>query len=106
MDLRSAWRGVPGLPQTAWLSDASLIVYDSRLPPELRKLERFDPVTSKSRLLVDGRRAILNLTAMAPDTKTESLPWPIAFDNDGREALYIFKGDVFVLEFATASFVA
>ena len=97
-------RGIAGLPQTAWLNDGSLIISDSRIPPELRKLEKLDPVTSKSRLIVDGRKAVLNLATIAPDAKPDSLPWPIAFDNDGREALYIFKGDVFVLEFADSKF--
>ena len=32
------------------------------------------------------------------------LPWPIAFDGSGKRALYIFKGDVFVLEVPNARF--
>ena len=34
----------------------------------------------------------------------DALPWPIAFDGSGGQALYIFKGDVFVLELNNAHF--
>jgi dipeptidyl-peptidase-4 len=34
----------------------------------------------------------------------DALPWPLAFDGSGGQALYIFKGDVFVLELKNAHF--
>jgi dipeptidyl-peptidase-4 len=35
---------------------------------------------------------------------TESLDWPEAFDPQGRRALYVLKGDLFVLDLAAARF--
>ena len=50
-------------------------------------------------------RALANLKTIASDADaSDGLPWPLAFDGSGREALYLFKGDVFVLDLAAAHF--
>ncbi len=50
-------------------------------------------------------RAITSLKAVVsdPDVK-KTLPWPVAIDRAGTRALYVFKGDVFLLDFATTGF--
>ena len=95
-------RSVASLPATSWLDDNTLIILDSRRPASERTFERLNPATGTRQALVDRTRALDGLGSVA-GMKTESLPWPIAFDGGGRRGLYVFNGDVFVLEFGDGS---
>jgi dipeptidyl-peptidase 4 len=100
----SEGRGVAGLPPTAWLDDGSFVVFNNRVPVAQRTFEKYDPATARSTSIIDPAKGLASLASVADGMKTESLPWPISFDGAGRRALYILKGDVFVLEFAGSSF--
>ena len=95
-------RAVASVPQTAWLDDGSLIILDNRRAIRERTFEKLNPASGRREPLVDAARALTNLKSLAAGE--EVITWPISFDGAGRRALYIFKGDVFVLEFAKVEF--
>ena len=95
-------RSVASLPATAWLDDGTFVLLDSRKPASERTFERLNPATAARQAIFDRAKLLASLDSVA-GTKTESLPWPIGFDGAGRRALYIFNGDVFVLELGDGS---
>jgi len=99
----SEGRAVASVPATAWLDDGSLVILDSRRPAAERTFEKLNPATGRREALVDAARALADLKRVA-EVEATVLPWPIAFDGVGQRGLYIFKGDVFILEFANAHF--
>ena len=88
-------RSVASLPSTAWLDDGTLIMLDNRRPANERTFERLDTATGARTSLVNRSAA---LATLPEGMKDDPLQWPIAFDGAGRQALYLLKGDVFVLE--------
>jgi dipeptidyl-peptidase-4 len=98
-------RRVASLPTHVWLSDGRLLMFDVRRPPEERVFEFVEPSTGARRPALDMAAAVASLGALLPDSGvTRSLDWPEAFDPAGRRALYVFKGDLFVLDLATSRF--
>src|SRR5688572_18653410 len=95
-------RSVASVPTTAWLDDGSLVLLDNRRPAAERTFERLNPATGERQPLVDATRALADLKRAVDGINT--LSWPLAFDGAGSQALYIFKGDVFVLQFNDARF--
>ena len=98
----SEGRSVASLPATAWLDDGTLVILDNRRPPNERTFEKIDPAIGQRRPLVDAARALTDLKRVVVGMNSEVLPWPTAFDSKGEQALYIFSGDVFVLELNSA----
>ena len=97
-------RAVATVPTTAWLDDGSLMILDNRRPPTEQTFEKLNPTTGQRRSMVDSMRALADLRRAVEGMNVDALPWPIAFDGSGGEALYIFKGDVFVLDLNSAHF--
>ncbi len=95
-------RSVASVPTTAWLDDGSLVLLDNRRPPAERTFEKLDPASGQRRPLVDSARALADLKRTG--VNADVLAWPLAFDGSAKQALYIFKGDVFVLELTSAHF--
>jgi dipeptidyl-peptidase-4 len=94
------------VPQFTWLADNSAILYDVRQPQTQRTYERLDPATGERRPIVDMHKAVASLVAV--DTSAEvqqALPWPEAFDATGRQAVFLFHGDIFLLDLASSSFL-
>jgi dipeptidyl-peptidase 4 len=96
-------RTVASVPATAWLDDGSLIMLDNRRAPGERTFEKLAPATGQRQPIVDAVRALADLKSAA-GVNADVLPWPLSFEGLGRRALYIFKGDVFVLDLASAHF--
>src|SRR6185503_10955137 len=69
-----------------------------------RTFEKLNPATGQRQSIVDSARARADLKRNVEGMNIDALPWPLAFDGTARQALYIFKGDVFVLELANAHF--
>ena len=93
-------RTVASVPATAWLDNGALVILDNRRPPTERTFEKLDPANGQRRPIVDAARALSDLKREGINANV--LPWPHAFDGSGAQALYIFKGDVFVLELNSA----
>lgn len=100
----SEGRTVASVPPTAWLDDGTLVILDNRRAPREQTFEKLNPATGRRQSMVDSVRAVADLKRTVEGMDINALPWPLAFDGPGRQALYIFKGDVFVLELDSAHF--
>src|SRR5947207_13942413 len=64
-----------------------------------------DPSTGARRPAVDMAAAIASLNVLLPASEARhTLEWPQAFDQSGHRALYIFSGDLFILDLGPARF--
>lgn len=98
-------REATALPSFAWLADGTAMLYDIRQPVEQRRFERLNPQTGQRAAALDAPRAMESLRALLnKDKMPETLPWPIAFNNTGQLALYIFDGDIYLLDLESAKF--
>ena len=95
---------VASVPTAAWLDDGTLVLLDNRRPLPEQTFEKLNPATGQRRSIVDSARALADLGRVVEGMNLNVLPWPLAFDGSGDRALYIFKGDVFVLELSSARF--
>lgn len=96
---------VAEVPEFKWLADNSAIFYDSRRPEAQRTFERLDPITRERHPALDMLKAVASLTSLDPSSEIkQALPWPDSFDANGRQALYIFHGDIFLLDLSASSF--
>src|SRR5215203_7076363 len=95
-------RAVASVPTTTWLDDGSLVILDNRRPPAEQTFEKLNPATGQRQSMVDSVRSLADLRRTLDGI--DVLPWTLGFDGSGRRALYIFKGDVFVLELESAHF--
>src|SRR5277367_6571758 len=87
------------LPDFQWLADNTAILYDDRQPEGQRTFERFDPATRERHPAVDMAKAVASLKSLDSSADVKSaLAWPEAFDPNGRQALYMFHGDIFLLD--------
>ena len=97
---------VSALPAYSWLADNTAIVYDVRQPAEKRTFERLNPQTGQRTPMLDAAKVMESLRALLtkPADAPKNLPWPVAFSETGQFALYIFEGDIFLLDIAKAQF--
>jgi len=96
---------VDDVPAFTWLAGGAAILDDIRLPESRQTFERLDPATGKRQPILDMKKAVASLKSLDPQADVGSaLPWPVAFDGDGKQALYLFEGDIFLLDLKSASF--
>jgi dipeptidyl-peptidase-4 len=96
---------IAAVPLHLWLDDGTAILYDTRLPKAQRTLEKFDPLTGQRHPALDVAAAVASLAALSKVTEgKEALTWPEAIDSAGNQALYEFKGDIFLLDLRSSSF--
>ena len=81
-------RTVASVPATAWLDDGTVVIQAART------FEKLSPATGQRQPIVDATRALADLRRAVEGMNPDALPWPVAFDGSGRQALYIFNGDV------------
>ena len=98
-------RTVGSVPSTQWLRDGSLLMFDTRPPAVSRTFEVLNPGTGERRKAFDMAAAVASANALRRSAPIQVLPWPQAVDAAGRRALFIFDGDLFLLEFSTSTFV-
>jgi hypothetical protein len=92
-------------PQTFWTSDGSLLLYDTLGNRPEGVFCLFDPVTGRFSTACDVARALESLRQIAGvQLASSTLPWSDAFDAAGRKAVYLFGGDVFLLELDSSRF--
>jgi dipeptidyl-peptidase-4 len=108
--LATEWVAGPGsevdeVPSFVWLENGTAILDDVRLPASQQTFESLDPATGKRRPLLNMRRAVDSLKAIEPAAGIhDALPWPITFDRAGKQALYVFDGDIFRLDVNASAF--
>lgn len=98
-------RAVAAVPSVAWLENGVALLLDPRRPPVERTLERLDPATGRREPVVDRARALASLKAAAGEAPVpDALTWPVQFDAVGKAALYVFDGDLYLLDLSSSSF--
>ncbi|MFQ6113018.1 MAG: S9 family peptidase [bacterium] len=96
---------VSALPRFVWLENNTALLYDLRKPKEERTFEKFDPGSGKLTPAIDKSKAIASLNSLrGAEDSTEVLSWPLSFDREGQRAVYLLKGDIYLLEIAKAEF--
>jgi len=95
---------VAAVPKFTWTADGSAVLYNVRLPKAQRNFERLDPATGKSVPMLNMAQALASLNQLGITDVKDALPWPEEFDAAGKQAIYLFKDDVFLLDLATAKF--
>jgi dipeptidyl-peptidase 4 len=93
------------VPSFVWLLDGTAILYDARLPESSQTFERLDPVSAIRRPVLDMKQAVASLKSIEPDSGVrDALPWPLAFNTTGKQAIYVFAGDIFLLDLDSSTF--
>ena len=89
-----------------WLKNNTAILYDLGLPKSDRTFLIFDPKNpSEISPLVNKKRVLKSFKNIINDRiDFEYLSWPIAFDSNGKKAVYIYENDIFIL-YTSASIV-
>lgn len=93
------------VPRTWWLSDNTALILDPAKPAAERQLERLDPATGKRTPFMDMAKAKSAYEQLYGDGAPHLLPSvPSQFSADGKRALYMDKGDIFVLDVPSLTF--
>lgn len=92
------------LPSYVWLADGTAILYNSRQPVEKRTFERLNPGTGQRTPMLNVRAAMTSLRTVLSGEMPDTLPWPAAFSDSGQLALYLFEGDIYLLDVVKAQF--
>lgn len=96
---------VSALPAHVWLADGTAVLYDIRRPAELRRFERLNPQTGQLTPTMEARKAMTSLrSVLTKGVMPDALPWPAAFSASGQHALYLFEGDLYLLDVEKAQF--
>jgi dipeptidyl-peptidase 4 len=96
---------VDQVPTFTWLENGTAIIDDVQLPPSQQTFEILDPATGKRRPALDMKQAVASLKSISPVPEIQdTLSWPITFDHAGKQALYIFDGDLFLLNLGSSAF--
>ncbi|HTO94451.1 MAG TPA: DPP IV N-terminal domain-containing protein, partial [Bacteroidota bacterium] len=96
---------VEAVPQTLWLSGGRLLVYDTLSGDPAHPFRSIDPATGSSLPALDAGRALVSLRDAAGAAAPGVIPWPAGIDAAGEKAVYLFGGDVFVLDFRSSRFL-
>lgn len=98
-------RAVTELPRTIWLSDGTVLLYDTGKPEGERPFEKLDPRTGRRVPVLDRTKALASLsTVIGKDNSPRDLDWPDSFDRKGQQAVYQIDGDIFVLDLPKSQF--
>jgi len=97
-------QSITQLPNLQWLGNGYAMMYDSRKPADQRSIELFDPSTAASKPALDMKKALESLKDILHEKTPAILMQPNSYDKNGENALYLFDGDVFLLNLKNASF--
>ncbi len=104
------WRFTPEaqsitqLPNLQWLGNGNAMMYDSRKPADQRTIELFDLSTATTKPALDMKKALESLKNILHEKTPTILMQPNSYDKNGENALYLFGGDIFLLNLKNASF--
>ena len=91
--------------EARWTSDGAVLLLDGSVPDPARTFERIDPESLARRAAVDRAAAFASLRAELGDREMpKALEWPESLDGAGRNAYYVFAGDLYRLRFDTSRF--
>ena len=91
-------------PSFRWLSNGQALLYDRRKALAERTLEVLDPATGQRTPLLDPTKTLNGMKAVLGELAPSSFPFPQEIDGGGKRGLYIFGGDIFLLDNVTGAF--
>lgn len=97
-------REITATPRFFWLKNNTAIIYDLRKPGAERTFEILNPKSGKRSPAVNLEKVLTSLNSFREDNPVNSLPWPLSFDQDGEKAVYLFQGDIFLLDLKESKF--
>ena len=98
-------QSMAAVPKTIWLKNNKFILYDTRIEKEERNFKLFDPEDPGNfEKLLDLDLALLSINELINDS-LKFIDWPISFDDFGKQAIYNHKGDLFLLDIETSTFL-
>lgn len=96
---------ISAIAEYVWLKEGTALLYDSRKDEDVRTIEKLNPKSGKRRAALDMEKAVESLKDFLGEENTPTiLEWPEEFDKLGHLALYIFEGDIYLLELGQARF--
>ncbi|HMK37903.1 MAG TPA: DPP IV N-terminal domain-containing protein, partial [Bacteroidota bacterium] len=96
---------VGATPRALWVSDGRLLLYDTLHDGPGGAFRFIDPASGGMTTALDLAGALESLRDLAGARATPpALPWPESFDAAGQEAVFLFGGDVFLLDLRSARF--
>lgn len=98
-------KNVGKLPSFCWLKNGTAILYYPLLPKKERTIFKLNPETGQQTPILDAEKALKSLKGLLSKKKLpKSLSWPLAFDDWGKKALYLFENDIFLLDLDASQF--
>jgi dipeptidyl-peptidase 4 len=91
-------------PAFQWLDDSRLVLLERGTPDTEGTLSVQTLPTGRRSSLVDLKAARTSLRALLGETTPAVLPFPDVLDGQGRWSVYLFDGDIFLLDHAAAAF--
>jgi len=93
------------LPSYLWLDDGAAIMFNPLEAKKKNTFWKFNPESGDTIAVLDGQEAMASLERLLSKEKMpQSLEWPVTFDNLGERAIYVFDGDIFLLDLASSCF--
>ncbi|KAA3618778.1 MAG: hypothetical protein DWQ05_07405 [Calditrichaeota bacterium] len=93
------------IPRYFWLANNTAMLFDLRKPANERNFEIFDPRTGNIAPAVDAGKAMGSLNTFFEEGRQHNvLRWPVFFDAWGRQAVYLFQNDIFILDLSSSKF--
>jgi dipeptidyl-peptidase-4 len=97
----NAWK----MPSFSWTSDGEILLLDETKPEGERTFERFTPGTGRRVVAVNPAKSLASLEALlGKQAAPKTLTWPDSVDRTGKSGVYIFGGDLFVLDLSSSTF--
>ena len=95
-------KSVGAIYKAEWMDDNSLYLMDMRDPKEDRTILKFDPNSPSEIIpLFEPNKVMNNLMSFINrDDTTMYVDWPKSFSSNGKYGLYIYEGDIFILDMA------
>ena len=91
-------------PSYAWLENGTVLILDTQRPAGEQVFEILDPRSGKRLPAFDMRKALASLKTVLPEESPAVLPWPSSIDAAGKNAVFLFSGNVLLLDLSQAKF--
>ncbi len=89
-------------PRYVWLKNGKVLLLDNRAEPEKRTFELFDLQTKKRAPALDALKVLAALKEICGEKAPHFLRWPNALEPNGKAAVYILAGDLFLVDLSTS----
>ena len=99
-------KAIAAVHRYQWLENNTAILFDVRKPKEERTFQKLDPLKPGELYpVVNREKVIASLQrSIGEEDSTKYLQWPLAFTQDGKQALYMYKKDIFILDLVASEF--